>query len=279
MRIKYLGTAAAEGWPAIFCRCPACEEARRRGGKNIRRRAQALINDDMMVDINSDNYSFSLDYGIDLSKIAHMPITHSHSDHFILWDLELRGNDYAHNMAAPTLNMYVNHEVYAVFQYLSGKYFEKEVLDGIHCTYVKPFVPFTAGRYTITPLLALHKRTEDCYIYIFQEGDKAILYANDTGIFPAETFAYLETLKGTLLFDLVSLDCTAGPKKEGTNHMGLPDNREIKKRLAEMGLVDAHTKYVITHFSHNGGLLHEELEKAVREDGFLVAYDGMEMDV
>ena len=31
MKIKYLGTAAAEGVPAIFCNCETCKEARKLG--------------------------------------------------------------------------------------------------------------------------------------------------------------------------------------------------------------------------------------------------------
>ena len=50
MKFKFLGTAAAEGFPAIFCRCKACEEARLLRGKNIRTRAQALINNDLLID-------------------------------------------------------------------------------------------------------------------------------------------------------------------------------------------------------------------------------------
>lgn len=279
MKIKYLGTAAAEGWPGIFCHCPACEQARRLGGKNIRRRPQALINDDMMVDINCDNYSTSLDYGIDLSKIAYWPITHSHMDHFVLWDFAMRGAAFAHNLTVPVLNLYANRSVCDNFQYLSGKYFEKEVLEHLQCNYAEPFVPFTAGDYRITPLLARHMDHEQCYIYMIQQGEKSILYAHDTGIFPQETFRYLDSLRGSLVLDLVSLDCTSGPNKEVDSHMGFAENRLIKRRLQEMGLTDPHTKYVISHFSHNCGLLHEELEAAVRGDGFIVAYDGMEMEV
>ena len=50
MRLTYLGTAAAEGFPAIFCNCEYCNEARRLGGKNIRTRSQALVNDDLLID-------------------------------------------------------------------------------------------------------------------------------------------------------------------------------------------------------------------------------------
>ena len=45
MEFTYLGTAAAEGWPAVFCRCKYCLEAQRLGGKNIRTRSQAIINE------------------------------------------------------------------------------------------------------------------------------------------------------------------------------------------------------------------------------------------
>jgi len=40
MKFQYLGTAAAEGWPALFCNCDNCEKARKAGGKNIRIRTQ-----------------------------------------------------------------------------------------------------------------------------------------------------------------------------------------------------------------------------------------------
>lgn len=44
MKFIYLGTAAAEGFPAVFCDCAFCKEARMLNGKNIRTRSQALIN-------------------------------------------------------------------------------------------------------------------------------------------------------------------------------------------------------------------------------------------
>ena len=45
MNLTYLGTAAAEGWPGIFCRCEFCERAKRLGGRDIRTRSQALLDD------------------------------------------------------------------------------------------------------------------------------------------------------------------------------------------------------------------------------------------
>ena len=59
------------------------------------------------------------------------------------------------------------------------------------------------------------------------------------------------------------LDCTCGDEAEGTNHMGFSDDVIMRDRLRENGNVDDSTKLVITHSSHNGHLLHEELEKLI----------------
>ena len=50
MKIKYLGTAAAEGVPAIFCRCEVCRKSKEAGGRNIRTRSQSIIDDRLLLD-------------------------------------------------------------------------------------------------------------------------------------------------------------------------------------------------------------------------------------
>jgi glyoxylase-like metal-dependent hydrolase (beta-lactamase superfamily II) len=81
MNITFLGTAAAEGFPAVFCNCGYCREARRLGGKNIRTRSQTLINDDLLIDLPADTYSHFLYNGICGDTIRNLLITHSHADH------------------------------------------------------------------------------------------------------------------------------------------------------------------------------------------------------
>ena len=63
MKITYYGTAAGEAWPGVFCRCELCEKARALGGKNIRTRSQALVNDDLLLDLPPENHMHSLLYG------------------------------------------------------------------------------------------------------------------------------------------------------------------------------------------------------------------------
>ena len=50
MKILYMGTAAAEGWPALFCSCPICTHARKMGGHNLRTRTQALLDGSLLID-------------------------------------------------------------------------------------------------------------------------------------------------------------------------------------------------------------------------------------
>lgn len=54
MEIQYLGTAAAEGWPALFCDCDICRRARAAGGKDLRTRTQSMIDGTILIDFPPD---------------------------------------------------------------------------------------------------------------------------------------------------------------------------------------------------------------------------------
>ena len=53
MKIKYLGTGAAEGIPAIFCNCSICKNAKNMKGKEIRTRCQAIIDEEIIIDFGT----------------------------------------------------------------------------------------------------------------------------------------------------------------------------------------------------------------------------------
>ena len=96
MKIQYLGTAAAEGIPAIFCECENCKKSRIAGGKNIRTRSQALIDDKLLIDFPADTYMHFLKYDVPLAKIKNCLITHSHSDHLYPQELPMRRKGFSH---------------------------------------------------------------------------------------------------------------------------------------------------------------------------------------
>ena len=52
--ITFLGTAAANAFPEAFCSCRNCTQARTAGGRSLRKRSAALINDDLLIDLGPD---------------------------------------------------------------------------------------------------------------------------------------------------------------------------------------------------------------------------------
>jgi phosphoribosyl 1,2-cyclic phosphate phosphodiesterase len=113
-------------------------------------------------------------------------------------------------------------------------------------------------------------------MYAAEHNGKAMLYAHDTGFFPEPVWEYFT--KTRLRFNLVSLDCTSMIKRDGNNHMGIQDCAEMRQRLVSVGAAGADTVFVLNHFSHNGGLNHDALCAAAGKEGFIVSYDGMEIE-
>ena len=81
MKIQFLGTAAYDVIPSLFCKCDTCMRARKLRGRNIRSRSQALVNDDLLLDFNPDTVMHFQRFEIDPNKITTCLITHSHEDH------------------------------------------------------------------------------------------------------------------------------------------------------------------------------------------------------
>lgn len=279
MKLTYLGTAAAEGWPATFCTCEACREARRLGGKNIRTRSQTLVNEDLLLDLSPDTYTHSLMLGTDLSAVRYLLVTHHHTDHCYPAELLIRGGCYAHNMKSPTLDIYCNGHVRDYFYKAAGHELEDEIAEGLHFHIVEPFKTENVGPYRVTALPARHMQPkDDPYFYLIEEGETSMLYAHDTGRFFPEVFDFLAKREKPLT--LVSLDCTSGPFENGPEggHMGVPDDIVVKETLLATGAADEGTRFILNHFSHNGTLLHEELEKLAAQHGMTPTYDGMKVE-
>ena len=270
MKLTYFGTAAAEGFPAIFCNCDYCKETRLLGGKNIRTRSQALVDGELLIDLNADTYWHFLANGIQGDKVSYLLVTHSHPDHFYPEQLELHQSPFAHQMRVPILDVYSGKEVCEAIDGIS-------LVRRVRTHRLTPYVPEKIGRYTVTALPARHLETEESFIYII-ESDSVLLYAHDTGYFYDDVFEYIREKK--IRFDLISYDCTNVDIEisDRGGHMGLPNIRRVDRRLQEMGAVDDETVRVINHFSHNARPIQSVLEEKVQGDGYLVAYDGMQIE-
>lgn len=278
MKITYYGTAAAEAMPAFFCYCDHCERARKAGGKNIRTRSQALINDDLLIDFPADTYMHIVDYGLDLRSIENILITHSHMDHLCPADLQNVRAPYAHRKpGAGPVNVYSSHASSAAMLpdlvksgTLGGDYIQPHTLTA--------FESVKIGRYTVTPLKANHDSKIEPLIFVISDGEKTMLYGNDTGWFLPETWEYLE--KSGIRFDFVSLDCTCTCDDEPypNGHMNIVADTKVKEKMLEIGCADENTVFCMHHFSHNGGYTYDELVPVAEKLGFIVSYDSMEVE-
>jgi len=276
MKFQYLGTAAYEGIPASFCNCEVCEKSRKQGGRNIRTRTQALVDDRLLIDFPADSYIHSLVYGFNLSDIRTVIVTHDHGDHFYPEELLGRCPGFGHMPKGEELIIYGSRPTIDHFDAATdfaqwpreGYLLGKEVM---------PYVAFEAEGYTIIPLKADHAPSLEPVFYSIEKNGKRMLYAHDTGYFPEETWEFLKQMDG--VFDFVSLDCTEILMDDlRENHMGLQACVDVKERLIKMGRCDTHTIFCLNHFSHNGGATYDVMCRVAEEQGFLVSYDGLTLE-
>ncbi len=277
MFLTYYGTAAAEGFPGIFCECQACKRARLLGGRNLRSRSQALVDGELLIDFPADTLYHVYAFGLPLHKIRNVLITHRHPDHLYPTDFTQRRNGYAALDEEFPLHIYGSQpSIDLVSSTLQRAGCATQPRWELH--ELAPFEPCVIGSHTVTPLKANHDFTTYPYLYDISNGDKRLLYGNDTGLFLEETWDYLE--KTRPYYALVSLDCTAGNIEVGYDcHMNLRQNAEVKARLIDMGCADEKTVFVCHHFTHNCGTVYDDMVPLAAEKGFLVSYDGMTVEV
>lgn len=281
MKVQYLGTAAAERIPATFCNCRVCREAIRLGGKNIMTHSQVLLDDTLLVDLSTDTWQHFMALGKTLESVEHVLITHSHSDHFSVDELILRGVGTAKDPTARILNLYAGETVIGMIRNRLSQ-FHEEKRESIECRIklhtIAYYQPFSAAGFTVTPLPAVHASEENAYIYLIEKHGKALFYGNDTGVFSTEIDDYLANNKKHI--DLLSLDCTKGNQDFSYyHHMSMAEGRLIADRFLAKSILDATSRLYYTHFSHNCLNTHDELEEIAKGYGFSITHDGFVLEI
>lgn len=273
MKFQFLGTAAAEGIPAMFCVCENCNKSRVIGGRALRTRSQAIIDDKLLIDFPQDALAHILACDIHMDKVEHCIITHTHSDHFYAPDIRMLEPGFANMPDNYHLTFYGTDKV--------GKFVNEQCEIQLNksnvCEFkeVKAFDVFMAGKYTITVLPAIHDPASGPVIYQISDGAKNVLYAHDTHYFDESVWEYWA--KEKTYFHLVSLDCCNACKPlTYVGHMGLAENIQVRERMLKEGYADEKTIFVCNHFSHNGyNVVYDEFVPIAAKEGFQVSYDGM----
>lgn len=278
MKLTFLGTAAAEGVPAVFCNCPTCLRAKEKGGKDVRTRAQILIDDDTLFDFPMDTYMHMLRYKLDLSRIKNVLITHAHMDHCYPQEFCMRGGPFAKNMTEKSVTVFCNGTVRDMFMSDVKRELRPEVGEGLTVKTLHPYDSVTAGDLRIVALPASHTKGEDCLVYYVEREKAGALLMNDTGPLDGEVFSRLKDLGCNVR--LAALDCTYGGIRHGAGrHMGLFDIADQKELMLKIGVADENTAIYATHLSHNTDLDYEGISALAAPLGITVAYDGCEVRI
>lgn len=273
MKLKYLGSGGGGGIPEMFCSCPICMNARIKGGRELRRRSMAILDDELLIDVPCDARDSFLAHEVDPTKIRYILITHAHYDHFI------EDNFVSRPQGAQKMDLYIS--------YGSGESFAKRCaalaqaptppnLRPIHVPTVHlkhPFERFTVGEFEITALDSAHGGRVETLNYLIICGEKALLWLHDSGLLSE---AARQWLRGNCpKLSLVSMDCALPLGATGfRDHMNLTACAETADFLRSIGCVDEKTQLILSHLGHNTDMTHEELVAASAGFGFRPAFDG-----
>ena len=64
MKLLFLGTSGGESYPGVWCACPNCAYARAHGGRNLRMNTGTMIDDDILLDLNSCGFHTAARLGV-----------------------------------------------------------------------------------------------------------------------------------------------------------------------------------------------------------------------
>ncbi len=282
MKITVLGTAAATSMPLGFCNCEICKNARKNGGKDIRKRASIIINDEMLIDLGPDSINACSMYGIDAGKIKYLIQTHSHSDHFdsghfvTRWS-EYKSQDLEHldivcsNGTAIDMNHWIKENEPSLDFFNDNC--KRDLNYDLHV--IKHGESIKFNNYEIIAIDSKHDDRIESLIYIISYNSKNLLYGTDLLKITDEAWQIIKEYK----LDIVFLDQTYGEGYNNGGHLDEAQVKEIVKFMKEQNIIDNNSQIYATHLSHEGNNIHELMEEKANLNGYNIAYDGMEINI
>ncbi len=278
MRVTFLGTAAATAMPLPFCNCRICMEAKKLKGKNLRKRASVVINDDLLIDLGPDSINSCYQYDIDLSKIKYLLQTHAHSDHFDAGHFITRHPEYATKHLNPITVLASQKTFCAMNQMLKDEDANADIFDTnfqiklkFSLNSIAPSEKVVLGDYTIMALDSMHDANQQALIYLIRHQGKIVLYGTDLLAFREDTYQTLQSIK----LDLLIIDHTYGEGYNSGGHLDAGQVKQIIKQLKKMDVITDTTMIYATHLSHEGNDTHEKMQSLAIQNGYHISYDGL----
>jgi phosphoribosyl 1,2-cyclic phosphate phosphodiesterase len=281
MELLFLGTGAAEGIPAVFCRCPACEAARRSGGRLVRTRCSARLGARCQIDVSPDAYAQSLGAGLDMHDLESVLVTHTHPDHCNLPALLDKANAVHTNgrpldvmLSAPALD-YLRRVMACA----------GDAAEHVRFTPLDYYREYAFGDLTLRTVKGnhrVHANGEASINYLITlPGGRCLHYACDTGAYGEESWGFLRGARA----DTLVMECTyAGRTDRGelpADHLDLPSFGRMLDRMGAIGFIDERTSVYATHINPHQGLSHDEICARLgrMHPRATAAYDGLRVPI
>ena len=288
-----LGSAAAEGIPALFCDCRVCREAARKGGPDVRRRTSYNFGGDVQIDFGPDALQAWQAHRDVLRRMRHVLVTHAHEDHLQPSDFVYK---YAGFASVPALDWTLTIHGTAPTRAriareigLGRETFEEKFRNcGLAFHEFKPFDAFglpDCGAFVRTFPADHWQALEPCVFLVTMRG-RTVFVCNDTGWLPDASWDALAKLRGEVAVDVAVLDDTgmlagvpgvSGEEAWTRGHMSAPTILRAFDRLDSLGLLAPGCVRAVNHFSHNGGSTHDELRAFYEPRGIVVGCDGLRL--
>ena len=280
MKITALGSGGV-GYPLAFCDCKYCRGARVLGGKNIRKRASLLVNDEMIIDLTPDSQVSMSMYNKDMGKVKYLLQTHTHFDHFDINQFTTLDYKYA-TKRENSLTLICSELCLSDIQNKVSKYdnmnlYSDDYLNKINLKTktLNHGESINFDNYTIKAIYCSHDEKIGAQLYLIKQNGKSLLYATDT---PPITETTLQELKGEKI-DCIFLDESFGLRDYSFSHLNIKGFGEYVNKLKENEFLNKDCLIYATHLTHDGNPLHEELEQILSKYGYMPAYDGLEIEL
>lgn len=280
MKITILGSGGF-GYPLVFCNCENCNKARTLGGKNIRKRASILVNDEMIVDLTADTCVAMTMYDKNMGKVKYLLQTHTHLDHFDINHFTSLDYKYATNREYD-LNLICSTLAFEDINKKANQYDKMDLLSQDYLNRIK-LQPHELNHgeslkindYEIKAIHCTHHEQIGAQNYLIKNKGKTLLYATDT---PMISDVALEELKGERI-DCVVLDESFGVNDFMAGHLNIKGFVEYVQKLKDSKLLTEDCQVYATHIIHDGNPCHDELEEILNQYGYHASYDGMEISL
>ncbi|CAN5475796.1 hypothetical protein BH11ARM1_BH11ARM1_02620 [soil metagenome] len=268
MKLRLLGTGAADGIPSMYGDDAVSRYAKEHGGKDIRSRAAAILDGHLKIDLPPDTLMQLQRDRLSTADWSALIFTHSDDDHLAVSEIQYSMIPFTTEEELP-YPIYCNPTVAEIIEARYPRW-------PIEIVLTHSFECYEIGAYRMTPVKATHISGEDCQNLIFEKDGRTLLYATDTGVWREETWNFLKSFK----LDALVIECTDGfdtATYEG--HLDLNQCVSMVDRLRTMGVLEHNSVVATTHHSVRGQANHAQLEEALGRHSILAGFDGMEIDV